>query len=387
MDFETWWLLLLPAFFAAGWYAARWDLRQTIRGAKQLPETYFKGLNHLLHDEQDEALEALIEVVKQDPDTPELHFALGALFRRRGEADRAIRVHENLLARRDLTQEHRNQARFELGLDYIKAGLLDQAEAALGPLDATSLAVPAEEQRIQIAQSTRDWPLAIRIARALKAAGHNKLAQNEVHFHCNLAEHALAAKPAEHTQAKQHFDDALACNPEHPRVALLGLTLKSLELSKQAVPTNLSLNDIETVADRFTAYSPLLVQSYIKAALQHQASDRAQAKLAAWYSSVPSQDILLAGLDLSLQSAEPLPNWVQTALRSKPTLLTVEQWFKSRSTLSPSDMEFLREQLRALNTKSGRYICKNCGFKASAHYWHCPGCAHWESYSTSTDEH
>jgi lipopolysaccharide assembly protein B len=418
MDFDTWWLLLLPTFFAAGWYAARWDLRQTIRAARQLPETYFKGLNHLLHDEPDQALDALIEVVKQDPETPQLHFALGALFRRRAEVDRAIRVHDNLLARRDLSDEHRNQARFELGLDYMKAGLLDQAEAALGPLDGTPLAVPAEELRIQIAQSTRDWPLAIRIARDLKAAGQTQLAQNEVHFHCNLVEQALSAKPANQEVVQQHFGEALACNPNHPRVALLALKIKDTGLSEAAVPTLLALDDFEAFGDRFPTYSPLIVDSYAAMASQRQSTERAQNKLAFWYSQHPSQDLLLAGLKLATresesaivgaqdaasqgagtqgarpqgagthQGTEPLlPSWIETALRLKPTSLTIGQWVGSRDGLDAAAFKFLSEQLKTLNSKSGKYACKNCGFKASQHYWHCPGCAKWESYSTSTDE-
>src|SRR5436190_4401834 len=127
MDFELWWLLGFPLFFALGWLAARVDIKQLLSESRALPLSYFKGLNFLLNEQPDKAIEAFIEVVKVDPQTIELHFALGSLFRRRGEVERAIRMHENLLERADLPQEQRVIALAELGQDYLKAGILDRA--------------------------------------------------------------------------------------------------------------------------------------------------------------------------------------------------------------------------------------------------------------------
>src|SRR5258706_5772822 len=128
MEFEYWWLLGFPLFFGLGWMAARIDIRHLVRESRQLPASYFKGLNFLLNEQPDQAIEAFIEVVKVDRETVELHFALGSLFRRRGETERAIRMHRNLLDRGDLGEDQRVQAMFELGQDYLKAGLLDRAE-------------------------------------------------------------------------------------------------------------------------------------------------------------------------------------------------------------------------------------------------------------------
>src|SRR5450631_3796702 len=129
MDFELWWLLPIPAiFFGLGWIAARIDIKHLLRESRALPLSYFRGLNFLLNEQPDKAIEAFIEVVKVDPETIELHFALGSLVRRRGETERAIRMHQNLLERGDLGQEQRLAAMFELGQDYLKAGLLDRAE-------------------------------------------------------------------------------------------------------------------------------------------------------------------------------------------------------------------------------------------------------------------
>ena len=138
MEFELWWLLPIPVlFFALGWVAARIDIRHLLRESSALPLSYFRGLNFLLNEQPDKAIESFIEVVKVDSQTVELHFALGSLFRRRGEVDRAIRMHQNLVDRADLASEQRLTALYELAQDYLKAGLLDRAEELFGRLRGT----------------------------------------------------------------------------------------------------------------------------------------------------------------------------------------------------------------------------------------------------------
>ena len=137
MEFEFWWLLGFPLFFALGWLTARVDIKQLLSESRSLPLSYFKGLNFLLNEQPDKAIEAFIEVVKVDPQTIELHFALGSLFRRRGEVERAIRMHENLLERADLVPEQKMTALYELAQDYLKAGLLDRAEEFFSKLQGT----------------------------------------------------------------------------------------------------------------------------------------------------------------------------------------------------------------------------------------------------------
>ncbi|MCE4105094.1 lipopolysaccharide assembly protein LapB, partial [Klebsiella pneumoniae] len=131
MDFDLWWLLAIPLVFGLGWAAARLDARQLRTEQLSLPRSYFKGLNFLLNEQPDKAIDAFIEVARLDPETTELHFALGSLFRRRGETERAIRVHQNLVNRPDLPPNERDHALFELGQDFLRAGLLDRAEESL----------------------------------------------------------------------------------------------------------------------------------------------------------------------------------------------------------------------------------------------------------------
>src|SRR2546429_9816383 len=149
MDFELWWLLpIVPVFFALGWIAARIDIKHLLHESRALPLSYFRGLNFLLNEQPDKAIESFIEVVKVDPQTIDLHFALGNLFRRQGEIDRAIRMHQNLLDRPDLPADKRQTAVFELAPDFHRAGLLDRAQDLFNRLNGTPYEHPSRSHLI-----------------------------------------------------------------------------------------------------------------------------------------------------------------------------------------------------------------------------------------------
>src|SRR3954452_16472105 len=156
-EFEYWWLLGFPLFFGLGWIAARIDIRHLVSESRSLPRSYFKGLNFLLNEQPDKAIEAFIEVVKVDPETVELHFALGSLFRRRGEDDRAIRMHQNLLDRPELASDQKLSALSELGEDYLKAGILDRAEEVFKKLEKSSQSSSARGHLLEIYEQEKDW--------------------------------------------------------------------------------------------------------------------------------------------------------------------------------------------------------------------------------------
>ena len=156
MDFDWQWLLLgLPLTFALGWVASRFDVRQWQREEKGSPKAYYKGLNLLLNEQHDKAIDAFIEAVQQDPDTSDLHFALGNLFRRRGEYERAVRVHEHLLNRADLPKTERDRAQHALAQDFMKAGLFDRAEAANQALEGTAFDTEARLARSRRTRARR----------------------------------------------------------------------------------------------------------------------------------------------------------------------------------------------------------------------------------------
>ena len=172
MDFDLNWVLMgLPIAFVMGWLASRFDLRQMRLENRQAPKAYFKGLNFLLNEQQDQAIDAFIEAVQNDPDTSELHFALGNLFRRRGEYERAVRVHQHLLSRADISADDRHRAQHGLALDYLKAGLLDRAETALLALEGTRFEAQARLALLANYERSRDWLGAAQVAAKLEAAG------------------------------------------------------------------------------------------------------------------------------------------------------------------------------------------------------------------------
>src|SRR5689334_2761946 len=188
MDFDFQWLLLgLPLFFILGWLGSRLDLRQLKRERRDSPKAYYKGLSLLLNEQQDKAIDAFIEAVQNDPDTSELHFALGNLFRRRGEYERAVRVHEHLLSRGDLSNEERHRAQHALALDFLKAGLLDRAENALRQLEGTAYEGQALLALLAIYERSRDWPQASEIARKLDALGQGNFGGRVAHYLCEQA--------------------------------------------------------------------------------------------------------------------------------------------------------------------------------------------------------
>ncbi|MBF1263654.1 MAG: tetratricopeptide repeat protein, partial [Lautropia mirabilis] len=168
MEFEYWWLLAIPLAFGLGWVASRREGRLDERPAP-MGNAYFRGVNLLLNEQPDKAIDAFVDVVRIEPEASELHFALGSLFRRRGETDRAIRVHQNLVDRPDLDDRTRAHALYELGLDFLKAGLVDRAEDSFNRLQGTEYAEAASRQRLEIAQRSHDWERVVDLARATPA--------------------------------------------------------------------------------------------------------------------------------------------------------------------------------------------------------------------------
>jgi lipopolysaccharide assembly protein B len=219
MDFDLQWLLLgLPLSFAFGWLASRIDLRQWKREQKDSPKAYYKGLNLLLNEQHDKAIDAFIEAVQHDPDTLDLHFALGNLFRRRGEYERAVRVHEHLLRRADLPQGERDRAQHALAQDFLKAGLFDRAEAAFAALDGTAFDTEARLALLTLHERARGWRQAVDVAQKLERSGTGSFASRIAHYWCEIALEADAKQqPAEADAAVQR---ARACWPASaPRAA------------------------------------------------------------------------------------------------------------------------------------------------------------------------
>lgn len=369
MDFDLTWLLWgLPIAFALGWFASRLDLRQLRIENRLAPKAYFRGLNFLLNEQQDQAIDAFIEAVQNDPDTSELHFALGNLFRRRGEYERAVRVHEHLLSRADLSRADRHRAQHALALDFLKAGLLDRAEEALRKLEGTAYEEQALLALLAIYERSRDWVQASEIARKLDAGTAGQFAGRQSHYLCELA---AAASPVEAEQLLQKARLAAPGSPR-PRMDLAALRRKAgdarsaFELLQEAAGSN-------------PGSLPLLARPLVEAAVACGRQDEARAMLQAAYEQTPSLDVLdgLTALEDDPEAART--RYVQH-LQREPSLVAAAKWIAGEKLeheqFHPDVQRALDHAVKPLT----RYRCAACGFEAKQHFWQCPGCQAWDSY-------
>jgi len=385
MDFELWWLFGFALFFGLGWLAARVDIKQLLSESRQLPRSYFKGLNFLLNEQPDKAIEAFIEVVKVDPETVELHFALGSLFRRRGETERAIRMHQNLLERSDLLAEQRLQATVELGQDYLKAGLLDRAEEVFVKLKDSLHRAEAFKFLLEIYQQEKDWTKAIEIARELEKSSGQSAQKEIANYYCELA-----VSDTTHSRpdgAKRHLDEALALHRKCVRAnIILG------DLAADAGDHAGAIDAWKQIEQQNPAYLALVAQRLLES---HRALGRTEEGLTllrGYLASFPSLDLLDVAFQSTLDAEGPEAAYklVKDELRRNQTLLGLDKLLEAQLLVAPverrTDLELVRNLIHSHTRRLARYRCDNCGFKARQFYWHCPACGGWETYPPKRSE-
>jgi lipopolysaccharide biosynthesis regulator YciM len=384
MEFDFQWLLMgLPLAFALGWIASRLDLRQLGRARRETPSAYFKGLNLLLNEQPDKAIDAFIEAVQHDPDTAELHFALGNLFRRRGEFERAVRVHEHLLARGDLKAHDRERAQHALAQDFMKAGLIDRAEAAWRALEGTSFDPEARAAQLTLAERSRDWARAVEVATRLNASADGAFAARIAHYECELALEADAAgRPHE---ADTALDRARHAAPTAARPMMLaGQRLWQVGRAADALVAWDELRE-QSAGGAFL----LVAEDYARAAVACGRVEAARRTLLALLAAHPATE-LLAALDL-LDAAPPAAagaaaptarheRWV-AHLQRAPSLTAAQQVLAGEpQAWGTPGLEALRTAVARAARPLQRYRCAACGFEAQHYFWQCPGCLNWESY-------
>lgn len=385
MEFEYWWLLALPLFFLFGWLAARMDLKQLLTESSAMPAAYFKGLNFLIKEQHDKAIEAFIEAVKINSESLELHFALGSLFRLRGEIDRAIHLHHNLLERPQLSDIQRFAIMAELAQDYLKAGLFDRAEELFRALCASpTYHQPALRSLLDIYIRERDWTRAIETAAELERASGVRFHKEIAQFHCELAVEAAAAVGVD--QAKKHLVEALAANSECVRATVMlgdmeaaaGARLEAIAIWKrveQQKPQYLGL-----VASR-------LLENYTA---QDKTSEGLEL-LKMWMEkySLPSILNIIYEATLKHEGADAAAKLARTELIRKPSLNILDRLLQAREiekSGEESDVGLIKNIVHHFLGNTRSYCCSQCGFRARQYYWQCPGCNHWESFPPEPKE-
>jgi len=353
--------------------------------SRALPLGYFKGLNFLLNEQPDKAIEAFIEVVKVDPQTIELHFALGGLFRRRGEVERAIRMHQNLVERPDLASGQKLAALFELAQDYFKAGLLDRAEELFLKLETTSYAEQALRFLLEIYEQEKDWHKAIGIAGKLETVTGRSHQKEIANFCCELALNELMHTRPE--AARPHLAQALS---HHRLCVRANMLLGDLEIAAKRPEAAIEAwMRIETQSPQYLA---LVAERLFSAYKQRDKLEEGVNLLRGYLTKYPSIDLLnvvFQGM-LESQGTEPAYRLARDELRRMPTLLGLDKMLEAQiMEASPDrrrDLELVKELVNQHTRSLAMYKCDNCGFRARQYYWHCPACAAWETYSPRRTE-
>ncbi|MSQ75651.1 MAG: lipopolysaccharide assembly protein LapB [Rhodoferax sp.] len=377
MDFDLSWLLwALPLAFVLGWLSSRFDLRQLRMDNRLAPKAYFKGLNFLLNEQQDQAIDAFIEAVQNDPDTSELHFALGNLFRRRGEYERAVRVHQHLLSRGDLSLLDRQRAQHALALDYLKAGLIDRAQEALQNLENTPFEAQARLALLANHERSRDWVQAAQTAAKLTQSRQGNFEDRLAHYLCEQAATQLAADQSANAHALFQQATATAPNAPRPRLERARLHLK------EGAP-EMAFEALMDCVKASPAALPLIAGSLAESALACARVEPVLRLLQASYAQTPSLDLLDA--IVVLDASRPKPgqssrDWYVRHLEREPSLVAAAKWIAGekleQEQFHPQVQRALDQAVKPLT----RYRCTACGFEAKQYFWHCPGCQAWDSY-------
>jgi len=377
MDFDLQWLLLgLPVAFALGWLASRFDVRQWKREERDSPRAYFKGLNLLLNEQQDKAIDAFIEAVQHDPDTSDLHFALGNLFRRRGEYERAVRVHQHLLGRADLPRAERDRAQHALAQDFLKAGLLDRAEEAFRALEGTAYDTEARLALLGLYERSRDWRAAVDVAQRLERSGTGSFASRIAHYWCEIA---LESDLRNHDADAQ---DALARARTAAPQAARAVVLSGQRLARQGRHREVFELWGELLAMQPMAFN-LVAGEFARAALACGEQTRALQQLLGLHRRAPTMDLLHAVAILDTDAGAQRGRLL-SYLSSQPTLSAahelVQRHASNSEPLNASEAEGLQVAIGRAAKPLQRYRCAACGFEAQQYFWQCPGCLGWDTY-------
>ncbi|MFZ1391839.1 MAG: lipopolysaccharide assembly protein LapB, partial [Dokdonella sp.] len=359
--------LLLPVAAFSGWYVARRGSERT-SGARvsELSSNYFRGLNYLLNEQQDKAIEVFLKLAEYNRDTVETHLALGNLFRRRGEVDRAIRVHQNLIARPSLSEAEKTIALLELGEDYMRAGLLDRAETLFTDLVAMdALAPSALTHLVAIYQHERDWNKAIDNARKLEAATGESRGEIIAQFHCELAEQARSRAAWE--QARESLDAALQAEHDCVRASMILGHIESALGNLDA-----AIAAFEHVAERDVDYVPEILSPLLDCYARAQRMQRAEEfllRMTERHQGV-SPVLALAKLYTRTKGEKSAVEFLTRQLHQRPSVRALMALIDANLHNAEGEAResFLiqRDLTRKLLEGQAMYRCTRCGFGAKA---------------------
>lgn len=372
-------LLLLPVAVYLGWWLARTlDRRSSNKRNQLFSNQYFQGLNYLLNEQPDKAIQVFLELAEVNQDTVETHMALGSLFRRRGEVDRAIRFHQNIIAKPGLEPEQRTQALLELGEDYMRAGLLDRAERLFAELIETDAHTPsALRSLLEIYQQERDWEKALEQAQRLEQVSGEHMGGVMAQFCCEMAETALADNDRE--RARRHLRQARRHDPRCIRARFV-----LADISAQEGDYKAALELYEEIAELDSDYIPELLEGYLDASANAGQLERGRAKLDEWAGSYNGISLILELTEfLSHEQGEATAGkYLVETLNNKPSVRGLDRLIdlkRGGHLDTESSDDILKAVTARLMARQPAYRCNHCGFSGQTHHWQCPSCRNWST--------
>ena len=369
-------LFLLLA--AAGWALGRFGERDEVDAPPPLNIDYLKGLNFLHNEQTDQALEHFLKMVRVDDKTIETHFALGSLFRRRGEVDRAIRIHQNIIARPDIAAEQRDQALFSLAKDYLGAGLLDRAEKLFVRLSQGSrYQVQALENLCRIYEQERDWAKAIDAGQKLEMLGGRSLALQIAHYHCELAEAAAAS--GDFGAARDFVKKATAGRPKTMRGALT-----RAHIARETDDPKTALRLYHRIIDEHTYLISEALPEIVAIYEKEDQIPELERALKSMLEKNPEMSSLVAYTAIvnDIGGIPIIDGCVEKYMLDEPTLaefIDLQSLAEEDQGAQDSALAKVRRALSKLASATPRYQCQECGFSSQRLLWQCPSCRDWET--------
>ncbi|MDH3981161.1 MAG: lipopolysaccharide assembly protein LapB [Gammaproteobacteria bacterium] len=377
---ESWFWLLLPIAALGGWLvAARSAGKAGSCADSMLGSEYIKGLNYLLNEQQDKAIDVFIRMLEVNSDTVETYLALGNLFRKRGEVDRAIRIHQNLVARTNLSNEQRTDALLELGQDYMKAGLFDRAEGLFRELIESNVHLSSVlPLLLDIYQQEKDWGNAIAIAEQMGFVGEQSARAVIAQFYCELAENARARVKID--EALRLLDKASEYNPHCARASLI-----RGQIARQKGDYQAALTAYEQVVGRDIELLPEILDDMEEC---HAALNSTHAMIPYLQKSISqyagiSPVLALAGIISREQGDQQAADYIAGELGKRPSVRGLARFIDLNlsgcSGSARDNLLILKNMTDQLLENKPVYKCNDCGFTGKTLHWQCPGCKHWNS--------
>ena len=379
--YGLWLLLLLPLAAYSGWWTARRSLQRTDMksNGRKLPQEYIKGLNYVLNEQPDKAIEVFIKMLEVDSETIETHLALGNLFRRRGEVDRAIRIHQNLIARPTLSREQRSMVLMELGMDYMRSGLLDRAEGLfLELVESGQYAVLAYRQLLVIYQQEKDWLQAIAVARRLESISDETLHPVIAQFYCELAATDLAE--GREKDARDNLRRALNLDPRCVRASILEGNIAARQGKPRA-----AIKYYKRVVKQDPDYIPEIIQPLLECYQELGKQDEFIAYMKGLLESYNGITPALYITDIisHTQGEDAAIRFISSEMEEHPTVRGVDRLLEYAVAKTQGETQesltAIKNLTRRLLESRSAYKCQQCGFDAKRLHWQCPGCKNWNT--------